>query len=62
MYLKRLGFLKKLVQYSVDQQKTRGNFVRKNSPFTVKEHFNRSMEETSEPFITEKNRFKEDNI
>ena len=62
MYLKRLGFLKKLVQYSVDQQKTRGNFVRKNSPFTVKEHFNRSMEETTEPFITEKNRFKEDNI
>jgi hypothetical protein len=60
MYLKRLGFLKKLVQYSVDQQKTRGNYIRKSSPFTFKDHQNRSMEETTEPFITEKHRMREE--
>ena len=67
MFMKRLGFLKKLVQYSVDQQKTRGNFVRKNSPYTVKDHFARtSIEESHDaPFLTEKaSRFKDlgDNI
>ena len=62
LFMKRLGFLKKLVQYSVDQQKTRGNFIRKSSPYTVKDHFARtSIEDTIDaPFITDKTgRFKE---
>lgn len=59
LFMKRLGFLKKLVQYSVDQQKTRGNFIRKNSPFG-KEHFAKSsIEDIDGPFITEKNRFRD---
>lgn len=60
MFLKRLGFLKKLVQYSVDQQKTRGHFVRKSSPFSIKEQLNRTS--IDEPFITEKTRLKDETV
>lgn len=60
MFLKRLGFLKKLVQYSVDQQKTRGHFVRKSSPFTVKEQLNRTS--VDEPFITDKFRARDETV
>jgi hypothetical protein len=56
LFMKRLGFLKKLVQYSVDQQKTKGTYIRKSSPYTVKDHFTRTAAEESleGPFITEK--------
>ena len=62
LFMKRLGFLKKLVQYSVDQQKTRGNFIRRSSPFAGKDHFAKGSVEDSidAPFITDKSgRFKD---
>lgn len=59
LFMKRLGFLKKLVQYSVDQQKSRGNYVRKSSPFTVKDHLSKTEDHIDAPFLTEKSRFRE---
>lgn len=58
LFMKRLGFLKKLVQYSVDQQKSRGNFVRKSSPFANKDQVAK-VEDSDAPFLTEKTRFRE---
>ena len=46
----------------MDQQKTRGNFIRKSSPFAGKDHFGRGSVEDSidAPFITDKSgRFKD---